>query len=316
MIAVTGPHGRLGRQLVKEGCRPIYARIDDPAALSSALTEAADQGMTCLINCAAYTDVDGAERDTVAAMRSNVLGVYNLASTLPPQIKLIHLSTDFIFDGKGAPYPDALCHEQANPLGAYGLTKYLGECILVARRPDSVIVRTTNLFGPDGGDFVSGLRQKLSQEKYIGLPCDLTGNPTYIPDLAAALVKLSFDKISMSKLANSEYYGVINLAGPEIMSRYEFGVRIAHSFGFDEKLIRRETTVFLLPGQARRPQGSGLATALAAELGLQFRTVDEALADLVQHDKDKGLRTNNHAQMERMETGRPDHHQPGRLGHA
>jgi len=275
MIAVTGPKGRLGRQLVKEGCMPIYARIDDPAPLSSALTEAADQGMTCLINCAAYTDVDGAESNTMEALRSNVLGVYNLATLLPPQVRLIHLSTDFIFDGKGAPYPDALCHEQANPLGAYGLTKYLGECILIARRPASVIIRTTNLFGPDGGDFVSGLRQKLAQEKYIGLPCDLTGNPTYIPDLAAALVKLS-----MSKLADIEYYGVINLAGPEIMSRYEFGVRIARSFGFDEKLIRREITVFLLPGQARRPQGSGLATALAADLGLQFRTVDEALKEM------------------------------------
>ena len=264
-IAVTGYKGRLGSELVRRGCIPITSDITDPIRLPMELTETQPYPYKydAIINCAAFTDVSACESDEgyKKALHSNYYGVKNLRYAFNG--KIIHISTDYVFDGKKGPYSENSSLTAA--VNAYGLTKQGAEILLRAFPFPYSIVRTTCLYDTYiQEDFVSAT---LGGLKFDGFRATtkLSGNPTYVPHLAEAIMKL----IELPKLPE-----IIHLVGREVLTRYEFALMIANVFGYDKKFVMPTNELF---GAGNRPAKGGLKTKLAEKLGLPIYSVVEGL---------------------------------------
>jgi dTDP-4-dehydrorhamnose reductase len=141
-----------------------------------------------VINCAAYTDVDGCESNRDAAMRVNGEGVANLAAvTGSIGAKLVQISTDYVFDGgKGTPY---LEDDKTGPLSVYGQSKQLGE-INAAGNQNHLIVRTQWLYGINGKNFVETMLRLADEKDELSVVDDQIGSPTWTIDLSRAIIAL------------------------------------------------------------------------------------------------------------------------------
>lgn len=156
---------------------------------------AAETRPDCVLNCAAYTRVDDAEKDEARARQVNALGPAHLAAAARAQgADLVHISTDYVFDGQGAhPYGE---EEPPRPLGVYGRTKHEGEqrVLELAEPPASTrktyILRTAWLFGEHGPNFVTTMLGLMRERETLRVVCDQHGCPTYTRDLAAAIWSL------------------------------------------------------------------------------------------------------------------------------
>jgi dTDP-4-dehydrorhamnose reductase len=139
-----------------------------------------------LINVAAFTDVDGSEQKEDVAFRINSDGAANLAlACREERIRLIHVSTDYVFDGKKqGPY---LEEDPVNPLGVYGRSKWEGEKRIREILPEACLVRTAWLYGKGGRNFVEAILNQANERKRLRVVDDQRGAPTYTPDLAKAL---------------------------------------------------------------------------------------------------------------------------------
>lgn len=139
-----------------------------------------------IINAAAFTDVDGSEKEEPLAFRVNADGPENLARACKGLgIPLVHVSTDYVFDGtKPAPYRE---DDPANPLGAYGRSKWEGEQRIRALLEDACIVRTAWLYGRAGRNFVEAILRQAETKSTLRVVNDQQGSPTYTRDLALAL---------------------------------------------------------------------------------------------------------------------------------
>lgn len=144
---------------------------------------------THVINCAAYTQVDLAEKEQDKAHAVNVEGVKNVARlSLEFDFKLMHISTDYVFDGlKSTPYLET---DSCNPLNIYGKSKAKGEEALLKIQPKACIVRTSWLFGKSGKNFISSLLEWMKTKEELRVVFDQINRPTYARDLAEALVAL------------------------------------------------------------------------------------------------------------------------------
>ena len=221
-----------------------------------------------VFNTAAYTHVDGCETDREAAFRLNVTGAENVAKACRDvPCRMIHLSTDYVFDGKAGPYSET---DPVHPISYYGETKLESERIALRLCADSLIVRTMVLYGTGPAlrpNFVTWLVGELRNGRSVNIVDGQYGNATLADDLAAALICL-YEK---------DKRGIYHAAGKGLFSRYELALRIARVFGLDETLIRK------IPGSAlrqpaTRPERSWLKTEkLAKETGYSFLDVDEAL---------------------------------------
>ena len=142
--------------------------------------------MTHIINCAAYTNVDRAEEDKLLCASINVNAVKNLAAAADQNgAKIIHISTDYVFDGKSyKPYNES---DKVNPISQYGTTKRQGETSLLALAPNSIIIRTAWLYSPYGKNFVKTMLELGATRKELRVVCDQIGTPTYARDLADAI---------------------------------------------------------------------------------------------------------------------------------
>lgn len=195
-ILVTGCNGQLGREIhnVLESEMPGVTLYTDVQHLDITDAKAvekfvAEGGITHIINCAAYTNVDKAEEDKLVCTAVNVNAVKNLANAADKYgAKIIHVSTDYVFDGTAhKPYREC---DKVNPVSQYGTTKRQGETALVALLPDSIIIRTAWLYSPYGKNFVKTM-MKLGREKNeLRVVGDQIGTPTYALDLAKAIVKI------------------------------------------------------------------------------------------------------------------------------
>jgi len=250
-IGVLGASGRLGSELVRQGCIPVYDRLESGTIIKSV------KKFDCIINTAAYTDVDGCESDPVRAMNNNAIYLQTFVGYF--RGKIVHISTDYIFDGKSGPYTESA---EPKPIGIYGATKLLGENVIRDRNRDDLIVRTTVLFGAIGDNFANSVVAKLEKGKKISLPVNLIGNATYIPHLASAILYAT----------RHNDYGIRNIAGRTILSRYHLGVAIAEKFGFDPELISMK----LYDGPNNRPLMAGLVMGKNYPM---MTTINEALDD-------------------------------------
>lgn len=146
-----------------------------------------------IINCAAYTSVEKAETEETLAERINAQGPKNIAALAKVMgAKLVHLSTDYVFDGTGTrPYRE---DDPMAPLGAYGRTKATGEDFVRQNLTEHVILRTAWLYGPHGPNFVYTMLKLMASKDKIGVVHDQKGSPTYTADLAAAIVAIITSK--------------------------------------------------------------------------------------------------------------------------
>src|SRR4051812_24018655 len=189
-LLVTGAAGMLGRDVVAAAesaghdVRPLAGpdlAITDAAAVRAAV---ADARPDAVINCAAWTDVDGAEAEEEAATRINGDGPGNLAAAAP---FLVHVSSDYVFDGTAtAPYTEG---DPTGPRTAYGRSKLAGEHA-VAEQGEHAIVRSAWLFGP-GKNFVATMLTLAEDRDEVNVVADQIGCPTYTGHLAPALVEIA-----------------------------------------------------------------------------------------------------------------------------
>lgn len=216
-----------------------------------------------IINCAAFTDVDKSETERELCWKLNVDAVKNLiiASRISDS-KIIHISTDYIFDGKNGPYSE---DSKPNPISFYGRSKLASENALTTSGIDFVILRTIVLYGIGikvKSNFALWLINELSMNKPVNIVTDQTGNATISDDLAYGILKC----------AEQDVYGIYNIAGKDIISRLEFTYNLCDIFGFDKALVNPILTSDLNQ-PAPRPLKSGLIT-LKAETELGYKPMD------------------------------------------
>lgn len=224
-----------------------------------------------IVACATWAWVDGNQRDPGRAVRENVGTVENAtAAALEVGARFCYLSTSYVFDGrKGAPYTE---EDPVSPTSVYAETKVRSEAIVrAAFAHRGLIARTIVVYGPDPQEknffyqVVSGARAGRS----IRVPNDQTGNPTYGPDLAAALIEL---------MARGET-GIWNVAGPDTnMDRVAFARSICQSEGLDAALVEPVATAELAQPAPRPPNGSLSIVKLNAA-GIAMRSAAEVFHD-------------------------------------
>jgi len=224
-----------------------------------------------IINCAAITNVDACETDRELAWKVNVGGVENIIEAARrTEAMIVHISSDYIFDGKNGPYSE---DDRPEPLSYYGKTKLASENAVRTSGLRYLIARTMVLYGYAPGvkpNFALWIVQSLEKNIGVRVVDDQQGNPTLADDLAYALVR----GVELGRT------GVFNIAGRDIISRYEFAVRIARAFNLDSSLISPIKTAQLRQ-PAQRPLKSGLITLKAeVALGIRPSTVEQGLAVL------------------------------------
>jgi dTDP-4-dehydrorhamnose reductase len=183
-----------------------------------------------ILNAAAMTNVDACERERELAWKMNVTAVENLTEVCRRiDAKLVHVSTDYVFDGKTGNYSEL---DRVNPVNYYGKTKLAGENVILSSGIDHAILRTIVVYGTGvnvRNNFALWVINNLTDGKNIRCASDQISNPTYVADLA----------IAMKQCADTGACGVYHIAGAEPVSRYEFALRTAEIFGFDPSMISK-----------------------------------------------------------------------------
>ncbi len=221
-----------------------------------------------IINTAAYTNVDGCETDRELSWKVNVDAVKHfIIASRANSAKIIHISTDYVFDGKTGNYDES---SKPCPLSYYGKSKLASENALLTSGVDFAIVRTMIIYGTGKNlrpNFAVWLVNMLSEKNRVTIVDDQFGMPTMVDDLGWALVK-------MVELDKS---GIYNICGSEYLSRYEFAVRLAGIFGFNENLIQPIKTADLNQAAARPMNSSFITLKAGSELGLKPLNATEGL---------------------------------------
>lgn len=253
-ILVTGCNGQLGRELreVLEAGHPgmtTYVDIDtldlrDRGAVQAFL----DRGdFSHVVNCAAYTAVDRAEEEKKECAAANIDAVTNLAYAAEDRgLKILHISTDYVFDGKAyRPYTES---DKVNPLSQYGADKRKGETALLGLAPNSVVIRTSWLYAPEGHNFVCTMLRLASEEGEVRVVSDQIGTPTYARDLAEAIETVLFSQQWVP--------GIFNFSDEGVCSWYDFAMAVFELAGINCRVTPIMTSDY--PTAAIRPYYSVL----------------------------------------------------------
>jgi dTDP-4-dehydrorhamnose reductase len=176
----------------------------------------------------------------------------------------IFLSTEYVFDGTAGPYDEGA---SPRPLSVYGRSKLSGEVAVLGVDAGNLVIRTTVVFSLHQGDknFLMQVRDRLQAGGAMRVPADQVSSPTYAPALGEAIATLA-----------GGTHGIVNVAGPEVLGRFEFALRIARRFGLDEKLIEPVETA-TLHQPAARPLRAGLRVDLLRSLGVEPVGISAAL---------------------------------------
>src|SRR3990172_6760975 len=285
-ILVVGANGLLGQRLIafyaaKENVELLGCSVEDQPTFSNVPYVRCDMAVRedvkkvvfsfypdVIINAAAFTNVDLSETERETAWKINVKGVEYLAEACRTiDAKIIHISTDYIFNGLNGPYDE---NAKADPLGYYGRTKLASENALKIGAVIYSVLRTNVLYGiaDSRPDFVRWVIENLRAGKQIRIVTDQVNNPTFIDDLVQAI----------NKVIEFKKQGIYNIGGREFLTRFEFTELIADFFSLDKKLIMPILTEELKQ-PAKRPLKSGLLTLKAeTELGFKPHLIGETLA--------------------------------------
>lgn len=228
--------------------------IADMKAVRSVLS---DVNPDAVINCAAYTNVDGAEQEERKAYAANVLGVGNLAlAACEVDSRFVTISTDYVFDGTNAGFYNQ--RDTPNPKGVYATTKRQGEIEAMQANARSIVVRSGWIYGTGGTNFLSVMHQLLADGKTVKAIRDSYGTPTFAGDLARRLRELAeLDMPAIFHVTNS---------GPGT-SYLGFAEKVCEIGGFDKNLIEA-VSKDELKRPAPRPVSSKLACLFSERFGL------------------------------------------------
>ena len=253
-ILITGANGQLGRELSRLGAVSPneYIQTDvaelDITDAAAVLEMASNTKAEFIINCAAYTNVDKAEDDEQTAHLINCTATANLAAAAKQVgATLIHVSTDYVFDGCGCtPYTEEAA---VAPTGAYGRTKLAGEQAVAESGCKHIIIRTAWLYSPFGRNFVKTMRTLTAERELLQVVFDQVGSPTYAGDLADAILHIV-------EGGTCEAYGTYHYSNEGVCSWYDFAKEICAETGSLCVVSPCSTNDY--PTNVRRPQYSVL----------------------------------------------------------
>lgn len=276
-VLIAGANGQLGKELQKQlsDKRISFLAVDIPD-LDIVDFEKVDNIINTekpdiIINCAAYTNVDGCESNIENAFKVNAIGSKNLALAAKNiNSKIVYLSTDYVFDGQAKkPYRE---YDQTNPQSIYGKSKLLGEDFVQKFNPQHFIIRTAWLYG-DGHNFVRTMLKLASEKDELNIVDDQVGSPTSTVDLAKLIINL----------LETEHYGLYHGTCEESCSWYDFARKIFEIKGIKIKLNRVTTEELNKP--APRPQYSVLDNFMLRLMGLNtFRNWEDALGEYLRNE--------------------------------
>lgn len=298
-ILVTGANGQLGREMrliapdtpfhfiftdvtEAEGVETTLLDITSPEAVKQ-LVKAND--IRCIVNCAAYTNVDKAESDEAFCRVLNAEAPRNLAEAMKEANGLlIHISTDYVFGGDPYNIP---CREdqQGTPTGAYGRTKLEGEKNILATGCDSVILRTAWLYSEYGKNFVKTMLNLTATKPQLKVVFDQAGTPTYAYDLARAIQTILQDYSAENPTKGYSKAGIYHFSNEGVCSWYDFTKVIAELSGQTECDIQPcHSNEF--PSPVKRPAYSVLdKTKIKETFGIRIPYWTDSLKICINHLK-------------------------------
>jgi len=261
-VLIAGAAGMLGQDVVGAAQRRGHevvamSRYDldvtDPASIDRAIAELRPEAV---IDCAAFSDVDGAEDDERGAMAINDTGAGLLAAAAAGiGASILYPSSDYVFDGtKAAPY---LEDDMPDPINAYGRSKLGGEVSVAAANPRHFIVRTSWLFGLGGGNFVETMLRIGGEQPEVLVVSDQRGCPTSCTDLAEGMVRL----------IGTDRYGIHHMVGDGDCTWFEFAVEIFDQAHMETRVM--SATTELMARKAKRPAYSVLGQSREDAILLQ-----------------------------------------------
>jgi len=256
-IAVLGGRGMLGSDLVQtcrqRGFDPIVLDLPEFDITDDDHLEQAVTGAEIIVNCAAYTNVDGAESQGELAYQVNAEAVGRLGTVAREAGKwVLHISTDFVFDGCGdKPYVET---NHPNPINTYGKTKLEGEQLLARSGCEYCIVRVEWTYGSAGNNFVTKLIQRAKSQDTLKVVDDQTGSPTATVEAARVICEL----------LRKRPEGIYHFASAGYVSRFGMAEFILDKLSMDVNLLPCKTIDFQSP--ATRPLNSRFDCSKIARL--------------------------------------------------
>ena len=282
VVLVTGAAGQLGQSLQfiapDVNYKFIFANSTDLDITNQEKVNAFFNVNTIdfCINAAAYTAVDKAEIDIKKAIQINVVGSKNLAIACKNHnVKLIHISTDFVFDGNSdIPYLET---DTTNPLGIYGQTKLDGEKAVSENLEEYFIIRTSWVYSQFGNNFMKTMLRLASERDSLSIVSDQIGSPTNAVDLAKAIMQI----IAKTQILEPKsQYGIYNFSNEGKCSWYDFAVEI---FRINKVVINvNPIATQAFPTPAKRPKYSLLdKTKIKSTFGIEIKTWQESLLQTI-----------------------------------
>ena len=270
-ILITGANGQLGHELQRVLRDDQLTLLDLPAfdltkpGVEDAIAAARPD---VVIHAAAYTDVDGAEREPERAMAVNAGGTERVANAASAAgARLLYLSTDYVFDGRqGVPYRET---DRPNPLNAYGRSKQEGEQRALTRCPNTLVIRTAWLYGAHGRNFVKTIMRLASEQPELRVVSDQRGSPTHAGDLASAI----------KQVLGTNLRGIVHATGAGDCTWYEFACEIVSLTGSSARVQPISTAES--KRTAPRPLYTVLANRVLANAGIHLPHWKDALGRFV-----------------------------------
>lgn len=253
LVVVTGKNGQLGWELMQ--LAEQYSNLFDFLFIDRSQLDLLDEnGITLFfkqyqpayfIHCAAYTAVDKAESEQDVAYRINAAAVAQIAHHCKmSNTVLIHVSTDYVFDGKGVtPYK---IDTPTDPINYYGYTKRVGEELALQNNPATVIIRTSWLYSSHGHNFVKTMLRLMRERDLVKVVTDQRGCPTYAHDLAETIMQIVTDAHH-----NTLHTGIFHYSNTGETNWYEFAKAIRDAVGFT--CVVEPITTADYPTPAKRP---------------------------------------------------------------
>ena len=285
IILVSGKNGQLGKELQKlaisnQNFQFVFfdrdeLNIADEQSLKNTFEKFSP---SYFINCAAYTAVDKAETERELAYKINAEAVGNIARQCTQfNTKLIHISTDYVFDGKAnQPYKE---DDATNPVNYYGYTKLSGEELAIKNNSDTIIIRTSWVYSEYGNNFVKTMLRLMNERKEINVVNDQLGSPTYAKDLAEAIVEIVNSEqlaVNSSPLTGHRSNNIYHFSNDGIISWYDFAVAIKEIKQLDCIINPIPTSSY--PTPAKRPAYSGLdKTKIVSTFNIELKNWKESL---------------------------------------
>lgn len=274
MLLVTGSNGQLGSEFKKfySDKEALFVDVNElDITDKNAIKEfILGKDISCVINCAAYTAVDKAEEESDICYKVNADAVEYLAEICAEQnIKLIHISTDYIFDGTNSvPYKE---DDSRYPLSVYGASKAKSEDAFIKYAPDGLIIRTSWIYSEYGNNFVKTMIKLGNDRDKLTVIYDQIGTPTYAYDLAKTISEI------IPQLKDGEK-GVYNFSNEGVCSWYDFAIEIMKQKSINCEILPIETKDY--PTPAKRPHYSLLNKAKIKErFDINIRHWKDALTE-------------------------------------